>query len=246
MSEDGVNKVSAQLTSRVGRLERDVTALGANVESLTASVEKLNANVQHLSETVSQSTKADWKTLAAWASVVIAVVVYHGDLSLKPLDLSFRDITAEVKQLDEVLQREMRLLDATSEAKIEHLDKTLQREMRLLDESQNKEIEHIRLAVKLNAEHLSSRRGQRWNKPDQKEFEQRLNARLEKLEQGTFDRWTKTDHQHFLAQLDKRLRGIEAELKNRSGRIKANEVLIKEFREVQKNRTSKFKNGIPE
>ncbi|MEK9811355.1 MAG: hypothetical protein VW362_12960, partial [Candidatus Nanopelagicales bacterium] len=52
------------------------------------------------------------------------------------LENDVRHIEDKVKALDEVLQREMRLLDVAIDNKLENLDEMLQRETRLLLESQ--------------------------------------------------------------------------------------------------------------
>lgn len=76
--------------------------------------------------------------------------------------------------LDETLQREMRLLDATGDAKLASLDKRLQQEMRLLVEPMKQAIADTREAVSRNAGDLDQMRRTRFTEADGYRIDERL------------------------------------------------------------------------
>lgn len=83
--------------------------------------------------------------------------------------------------LDETLQREMRLLDATGDAKLASLDKRLQQEMRLLVEPMKLQISDTRELVRRNAGDLDQMRRTRFTEADG----YRIDERLREVEKAT-------------------------------------------------------------
>lgn len=72
---------SNQIYKRLGHLEKENASIVTSLESLTQSVNSLVVDVRG----IKAGGKTNWGMLASWASVIIAVMVYHGNLTVSPL-----------------------------------------------------------------------------------------------------------------------------------------------------------------
>jgi len=135
--------------------------------AVTQSLIEIRSAVTNLSQQVTNANKTDWGVLAAFGSFLLGLVGGLGYLTVTPIreqqnrvidklqdtrDQFYEHVSdghprlveqrAEsnekaIAQLDDTLQREMRILDARGVQQIEGMDKRLQLEMRLLQESRD-------------------------------------------------------------------------------------------------------------
>jgi hypothetical protein len=140
------------LRSDMGTVKSSLARLGEKIEALSGSVNTLN-----------DGRRTPWGNIIAAASLVVMLVFSVGSAALGPIYLATSNNTAaieksssrlelamaqadirtkerqaevrsELQQMDSVLQREMRDLDAVGATRIDHLDTNLQREMRMLQD----------------------------------------------------------------------------------------------------------------
>lgn len=134
---------------------------GKRIDALSYTVEKLTIEIHDgiskISKEVAAAQKTPWPTLASWATVVILLIgaiispfirdltklettqsIFQTSLEKhkeldghKPTTQRLGSLESSVEHLDANLQREMRLLDETTNVRIANLDEMLQREMQL-------------------------------------------------------------------------------------------------------------------
>lgn len=142
------------LFRRLGKLEQENASIVTNLENLTKAV----TNLAHDVQSIKDGTRTNWGVLASWASVVVAIMVYHSNMLISPLKESFKDHTEleghtqalilhaktdeRLKELKEATMRtESRMdkmlntLDSNLQREMRDLDSVLQREIQLNDES---------------------------------------------------------------------------------------------------------------
>lgn len=131
---DPVNKNDA----RLGTLETKVASIGTEVHHLRGEISNIGNAIRSLNDKVS-SKGTDWKTLAAWASVLLGVMVYHGRLAMQPVELrineSYRTLSSESILRDSAQQKEIKALQDKLLDKVQDIhrlqDKTDERIHRL-------------------------------------------------------------------------------------------------------------------
>lgn len=133
--QDGENYVhlrhttDEQLYTRIGALEQDTASMSADIKHMAQIVNTLGVKIDSLIT----GNKTQWGVLATWASVVVAVMIYHSSLATQPIQQRIDVISKELsdvedkaenyrERLDDVLQREMRDLDTALQREI-HLNK---------------------------------------------------------------------------------------------------------------------------
>ena len=166
MHDDSTIPVERKLESRVSSLETAVSNLAGEVGSIHRILEEMRS--QQLT-----AQKTQWGPILSSLGLIITVVglflASYGqnqnriESSLVKLTDTFIDhaqtdghpamiqrVTAVEhahQHLDQVLQREMRLLDADSKTQIAELDRRLQQEMRLLNDSIKVRVETLDRSV---------------------------------------------------------------------------------------------------
>ena len=138
------NKESDNVSSRLSKLEAMVASLAEDVSNLTLSIRSIST--------------PNWSTYIGFAGIILTIVGMVGgaifvgysesrkrtesdvnSLLMKALDLEYKrgvseteigSLSASVKKLDVDLQREMRDVNATTEAKLHAMDVRLQDEMK--------------------------------------------------------------------------------------------------------------------
>lgn len=145
-----------RLSTRLSHLESEVASVVVKVDSLEENVRRIAKGVEVLGERFVDRTKPQWGVMASWASVLIALGALYTSMALNPVkekqdwifaglqehiateghlgmvkELKF--VNEKVRNLDTVLQREMRLLDATSEEKISVMEQRFREELLRLE-----------------------------------------------------------------------------------------------------------------
>jgi len=166
----------SQLEGRVTGLERDMQNMSRAVEALTATVKdgfersmtymesqdrkqsdrvsEIHARLDRELERALTKGTTNWGVVIGVVSIawlmVVAVVAWGSNQASAVAINSVRldSVDKRVLDLDEMLQREMRLISATRQAEIEALDQRLQHEMRMMNEIAHGE--HKALQVQLN------------------------------------------------------------------------------------------------
>lgn len=138
---------------RIAHLEAQFTGVSTRLDGLEHSVEHLASSITKLTDVVT-SRGTDWKALASWASVILAISIAIGSLSIQPLhqrivelvqwqEDTIKDRWTKTDQnrfedkFDVILQREMRLLD-----------EILQREMKLADGIIEEKVKAVEILVR--------------------------------------------------------------------------------------------------
>jgi hypothetical protein len=80
---------------RLSVVEQDTATLSANVVNLTHAIESLAGDIRSIKD----NNKTNWGTLAAWASVIVAVMVYHNNLAVIPIKENCREIKSEISRI---------------------------------------------------------------------------------------------------------------------------------------------------
>lgn len=78
------------LSSRVAAVETDV-------RNIVASVDRLATNVDGMSRALGDSKRTDWATLAAWSTVIIAVITSLGYMAVKPVTVALFETREEIR-----------------------------------------------------------------------------------------------------------------------------------------------------
>jgi hypothetical protein len=91
-------------------------------------------------------------------------------------------IEAASKELDDKLQREMRLIDETTRSQLEALDHRMQNEVALMIAAQTQKIEQLGERFDVQESWIKSMVAERWTKPDHQRFEDEIKARIGALE----------------------------------------------------------------
>lgn len=166
---DRLTTVVESLSSEVVKVAR----LEAVVESLAGDISKVNSSIERLGESVTKGSKTDLSMLASWAGVIVVLIGMAGSGYVRDLEKNearvttnsqvlvdyLREDTSKVTEqavihnkdaitnLDTVLQREMRLLDAEASAQLGALDSRLQTEMRLLKGASDVQLDNLKVAA---------------------------------------------------------------------------------------------------
>jgi DNA repair exonuclease SbcCD ATPase subunit len=124
-------KDSHEVYSRIGKIEQEQAAIVQALKSVQTTLSGLADKVTNIQD----GNRTNWGTLAAWASVVVAIMVYHGNITMQPISEMSKirhDMQQEdIEKLDKVLHREMKLIDQENQIRLDGLEKILQREIHL-------------------------------------------------------------------------------------------------------------------
>lgn len=123
-------------TQRLSQVENDIKSLTSSVSSLESDVRSTLKAVDNLSESLSnvhsalsQQSKTNWSTLAAWFAAVVSFVSIIGHLSLKEVNYRLNaERFSNVKQYDLIRSQEEELNTAKKDIavlkeKVKHLTK---------------------------------------------------------------------------------------------------------------------------
>jgi len=105
---------------RVGNVEQEITGLKVGMENLINQVSELANVVRNMAN----ATKTNWATLATWAAVVLATMVYHSDLVMVPLRNNLveqkENVSERLEMLDVAIKRELDLRDQLEQIRIQN------------------------------------------------------------------------------------------------------------------------------
>jgi len=195
--------------STEGRLSRLEATTHALADSQAKMVDQMAAGFKELKD----SSKVQWGPLISAAGVLLAIGGMFGTgLTDKLALMHERQLEAEerfylhehstghaglaqivegngdsLEKLDEVLQREMRILDSRMETVIEGLDERLQIEMRLLTTPIQQRLDDLDEAAIRERAAREAATSKRFDSEDFQEFLRTLEVRLGKIEGGTPD-----------------------------------------------------------
>lgn len=156
----------SMMESRVSSLEAHHERLHEDVASLNRAVSGVAEEMRQGFRRITEDKKTNWGAFASWAGVVLMVIgigssgyvrdltrvenvqttlfkdyIDHKELPGHPTALVMhKHMDDRLTHLDEILQREMRLLDDNINTSAVELDKRLQNEMRMLNDAQDREI----------------------------------------------------------------------------------------------------------
>ena len=176
--KDRINMNHNQSTNqRIAHLESTVTGISTRIDGIDKALEHQTHALNSIATKLS-NRGTDWKMLASWASVLIALMTVIGGMAMLPMrervlslestsskfvqmfhDHELKDahpvmiervdrLEKDLEKLDIVLQREMRLLDDVASERVEKLDVVLQRELQLNDEIIKKELSSLKGQIK--------------------------------------------------------------------------------------------------
>jgi len=191
---------------RLSRLEATTYALADSQEKM---VNQMAAGFKELKD----SSKVQWTPLISAAGVLLAIGGMFGTSLTDKLSLMHeRQLESEerfykhehsnghaglaqivegngvrIEKLDEVLQREMRILDSRMETVIEGLDERLQIEMRLLTQPIQERLNSLESASIRERTAREAATSKRFDSEDFQEFLRTLEVRLGKIEGGSPD-----------------------------------------------------------
>lgn len=100
------------------------------------------------------------------------------------LDGDVTELKDQIVNLDEVLQREMRVLDDIQVTRLDNLDATLQREMRMLQDLQDAKRESVEDRVEANTTQAKKKEDSRFEMPD---YERLVKPTLDSMDSRTRD-----------------------------------------------------------
>lgn len=175
-----------ELDSRLQTVEKAIAgqeaaliALGDNQRHLSQRVDdigkSLTSKLDRISTNMGDSNKTNWGVLASWLGVATTIMIYHTNLTVAPLSKS-------ITELDTALQREIRLINNTTESKVSNLDSRLQREMTLLADRQEAEIDALRGRVVVVDSEQRGMLSNYFGEDEASQLRSELTRRIEKLE----------------------------------------------------------------
>lgn len=153
--------MSTEEDVRIDSIAQRLARVESREEGILQSLDRLAQAVNRIEQRVNEGT--NWGVLGTWGAVLITILGGIGFMAVRPLEQRMdryatrldnhvattagdsvhiqtlyshlSKVTDSVETLDEVLQREMRLLDSAVEQKITALDTILQREIRLINDT---------------------------------------------------------------------------------------------------------------
>ena len=82
---------------RIAEIEQDVAGLQVSV---SATLRKIDEQTGTLNKIVDGS-QTNWQTLAAWATVMLGVMIYHGQLVNEPLEIRLKNAETHQQMIEE-------------------------------------------------------------------------------------------------------------------------------------------------
>lgn len=133
---------------RVQLVEREVAGMRADFAGLQQNVNNLTSVVTRMSVTLEQKSATDWKALASWATVVLAIVGLVASLVFAPLRAQIESNRADIQKVSEQHQVDVRReIDTAFERgrdreRIDAVVKRLEENRRYIDEltKQNRDL----------------------------------------------------------------------------------------------------------
>lgn len=118
--------------SEIGTLREQFSAFSVKMDSHGNQLNHIESQLSAIVSSVQQRSQTDWKTMAAWASVILAVVALFTNLNLQPIKegiaegkVERNDLRAEIRRIDASQARTLtELIDAAEKRgrTIERLD----------------------------------------------------------------------------------------------------------------------------
>ena len=89
---------------RISIIEQDLTGVKRDIGFLGSQMESLVSAVHELTNSVSNMGKTDWKLLASWATVIMALLAYHGELKTRPLEATHVRFEKRIEKLEDKIE----------------------------------------------------------------------------------------------------------------------------------------------
>lgn len=93
---------------RIGALERGHSESQSQLTGITVTLTGLQTSVSRIQQMVEARSATDWKTLAAWATVLLAVVGAFVQLVLGPLRAAIDSQAQSIRRFDDIRQADVR------------------------------------------------------------------------------------------------------------------------------------------
>lgn len=98
-----------EVFTRVGVVEKDVAGVRTELATLGTNVANMSATLARISVNIEQRGATDWKALASWASVILAIVGLFASLMLTPIRAGLDANTAAIERINEARIADARL-----------------------------------------------------------------------------------------------------------------------------------------
>lgn len=131
---------------RIGHIEREFADTRAQIAGMGVNLAGLSQSFARVQQLVESRNSTDWKSLAAWASVILAVVGFGIQLILGPIRASLDAQSEAIRTLNEY---------RVTDARAQNADVRLQIDLAERRGREQERVEQLRLAVdKLTQHHL--------------------------------------------------------------------------------------------
>lgn len=175
MSDDKVSDLleSGRPLERISALEAGQERLSRDVSHLASAIQtqgtETRRSLSEINKNIANSQKTNWPTIISLASVLLIIcggvfgIIVRDNSRIENVvnklsESHMSHITTgghhgvfenekKILHLDEVLQREMRLLDSKALSELKELDRRLQQEMRLLHDIRDEKIKALERKV---------------------------------------------------------------------------------------------------
>lgn len=97
-SDGEVSEVFRRLSTaeqKIGDLSEQIVGVSTQLRHQDQQLNTIESQLSAIATSVQQSTATDWKTLAAWATVLLAVVALYTNLNLAPIKEAILDSRAD-------------------------------------------------------------------------------------------------------------------------------------------------------
>jgi hypothetical protein len=195
------NSSMDRIHHRLGMLEQENASINSDIKNIVSAVRDLASDVKAIKD----GSRTNWGMLAAWATVIIAIMVYHSSLTMEPLKHALEDHESwkahpfvlerhakteerskrfenKLIELDIDLQREMRDVAKVNEVTIKSLDTMLQREIRLINATTLENISAVSDRVSNLEESIHHHQNTNGHPYLQEKMLESIEKRLERLE----------------------------------------------------------------
>lgn len=104
---------------RIGTLEREFADSRSQMTGITVTLAGLQSSVGRIQQMVEARSATDWKTLASWATVMLAVVGAFVQLVLGPIRSTIDSQAQSIRRLDDMRQADLRQQAADYQRQLE-------------------------------------------------------------------------------------------------------------------------------
>jgi hypothetical protein len=101
----------ADIPKRVGIVEQELTGLKVGLDNIASQLSDLGNVVRNMAS----SAKTNWGTLAAWATVIIAAILYHNSIVMDPVNTMLERHEAQIQSFSEDVPETKAKLSALKE-----------------------------------------------------------------------------------------------------------------------------------